>query len=62
MAMTDGLIAPVSLYAVCARPNDALVTATITNTLTDYIVNLLHGATNTNGLSLRDEIFGTKEQ
>jgi hypothetical protein len=62
MTMTDGVIRPVSLYTVVAAPTDPLVTATITNTLSDYMVNLVHGATNTNGLSLRDEIFANKEQ
>jgi hypothetical protein len=62
MTMTDGIIRPVSLYVVCAAPTDPLVTTTITNTMCDYLVNLLHGTTNTNGLGLRDEIFGDKLQ
>lgn len=62
MTMTDGVIRPVSLYAVLAAPTDPLVTTTISTTIEAMLVNLLHGTTNTNGLDLKDEIFGNKEQ
>jgi hypothetical protein len=62
MTMTDGVIRPVSLYAVCTRPNDPLVTTTILNSIEAMLVNLLHGTSNTSGLDLKDEIFGNREQ
>lgn len=62
MTMTDGIIRPVSLYAVLARPNDPLVTSTIINSIEAMMVNLLHGTSNTSGLDLREEILTNREQ
>lgn len=62
MTMTDGVIRPVSLYAVLARPDDPLVTQTIISSIEAMLVNLLHGTTNTNGLGLEDEILSNREQ
>jgi hypothetical protein len=62
MAMTDGIVRPVSYYAVFTRPNDPLVTVTISNTLEAILTNLMHSATNTSGLDLKDEILGNREQ
>jgi len=62
MTMTDGVIRPVSLYTVLAAPKDPLVTVTISNSLEAYMANLLHSATNTSGLDLKDEILGDKQQ
>lgn len=62
MAMTDGVIRPVSYYAVCAKPIDPLVTVTITNAIEAMLTNLMHSATNTDGLDLKDEILGNGEQ
>lgn len=62
MTMTDGIIRPVSLYAVLARPNDPLVTSTIINSIEAMMVNLLHGTSNTSGLDLREEILSNREQ
>jgi predicted membrane-bound spermidine synthase len=62
MALTGGVIAPVSMYTVLAAPTDALVTAGITNAMSAMLVNVVHGTTNTNGLDLKDEIFANKEQ
>jgi hypothetical protein len=62
MAMTDGVIRPVSYYAVCAKPTDPLVTVSITNALEALLTNLMHSATNTSGLDLKDEILGNGEQ
>jgi len=62
MTMTDGIIRPVSLYAVLSRPNDPLVTSTIINSIEAMLVNLLHGTSNTSGLDLREEILSNREQ
>jgi len=62
MTMTDGVIRPVSLYTVLARPTDPLVTAGINTALEAMMVNLLHGTTNTSGLDLETEIFSNGEQ
>lgn len=62
MAMTDGVIRPVSLYSVLAAPTDPLVTAAIVTSLEAQLVNLLHGTTNTSGLDLEGEILSNKEQ
>jgi len=62
MTMTDGVIRPVSLYAVFAAPKDPLVTATVSNNIEAMMANLLHSSTNTSGLDLKDEIFAAKEQ
>lgn len=62
MTMTDGIIRPVSLYAVLARPNDPLVTSAIINSIEAMMVNLLHGTSNTSGLDLREEILTNREQ
>lgn len=62
MAMTDGVIRPVSYYAVLAAPTDPLVTSTITDGLENMMTNLLHSSTNTSGLDLQTEILGNKEQ
>lgn len=62
MTMTDGVIRPVSLYTVLARPTDPLVTASIITALEALMVNLLHGTTNTNGLDLEGEILSNREQ
>jgi hypothetical protein len=62
MTMTDGVIRPVSLYTVLARPNDPLVTAAIITAIEAMMVNLLHGTTNTSGLDLEGEIFANREQ
>lgn len=62
MTMTDGVIRPVSLYAVLSRPNDPLVTQAIITAIEAMIVNLLHGTTNTSGLDLETEIFTNREQ
>jgi hypothetical protein len=62
MTMTDGVIRPVSYYAVLAAPTDPLVTSGISDTLENYMTNLLHSATNTSGLDLQTEILGNKEQ
>jgi len=52
MTMTDGVIRPVSLYVVCSKPSDPLVTSGIVTSLEAMLVNLLHGITNTSGLDL----------
>jgi hypothetical protein len=62
MLMTDGVIRPVSYYAVLARPNDVLVTSTITNAIEAMLTNLMHSSTNTSGLDLKDEILANGEQ
>lgn len=62
MTMTDGIIRPVSLYTVLARPNDPLVTSAIINAIEAMMVNLLHGTSNTSGLDLREEILTNREQ
>lgn len=62
MTMTDGVIRPVSLYMVLARPTDPLVTASIITALEAMMVNLLHGTTNTSGLDLEGEILSNREQ
>jgi hypothetical protein len=62
MAMTDGVIRPVSYYAVLAAPTDPLVTSTITDGLESMMTNLLHSSTNTSGLDLQTEILANKEQ
>lgn len=62
MTMTDGVIRPVSLYTVLARPTDPLVTAAIITSIESMMVNLLHGTTNTSGLGLEDEILSNGEQ
>lgn len=62
MTMTDGVVRPVSYYAVLARPNDPLVTATIIEALQAQMTNLLHGTTNTSGLDLQGEILSNREQ
>lgn len=62
MTMTDGVIRPVSLYTVLARPDDPLVTASIITALEAMMVNLLHGTTNTSGLDLEGEILSNREQ
>lgn len=62
MTMTDGVIRPVSYYAVLARPNDPLVTATITNAIEAMLTNLMHSSTNVDGLDLKDEILANGEQ
>jgi hypothetical protein len=62
MTMTDGVIRPVSLYLVLARPTDPLVTAAIIEALEAQMVNLLHSATNTSGLDLVTEILANREQ
>lgn len=62
MTMTDGVIRPVSLYAVLARPSDPLVTAGIITSCEAMLVNLLHGTSNTSGLDLEGEIFSNGEQ
>lgn len=62
MTMTDGVIRPVRLYVVLARPNDPLVTAAIITSIEAMLVNLLHGTTNTNGLDLEGEILSNREQ
>lgn len=62
MTMTDGNIAPVSYYSVLARPNDPLVTSAIIQALQAELTNLLHGATNTSGLDLQEEILANREQ
>jgi hypothetical protein len=62
MTMTDGVIRPVRLQTVLARPNDPLVTQAIISSIEAILVNLLHGTTNTNGLGLEDEILSNREQ
>lgn len=62
MVMTDGVIRPVSYYAVCAKPTDPLVTVSVTNALEALLTNLMHSSTNTSGLDLKDEILGNGEQ
>jgi hypothetical protein len=62
MAMTDGVIRPVSYYAVCTKPIDPLVTVSITNAIEALLTNLMHSSTNTSGLDLKDEILGNGEQ
>lgn len=62
MTMTDGVIRPVSLYTVLARPNDPLVTSTVLNSIEAMLVNLIHGTSNTSGLDLREEILANREQ
>lgn len=62
MTMTDGNIRPVSMYVVLAAPTDPLVTSSVSDSIEALLVNLLHGTTNTNGLDLRTEIFGNREQ
>jgi hypothetical protein len=62
MAMTDGVIRPVSLQLTLMRPTDPLVTTAIIEALEAQMVNLIHGTTNTNGLDLRTEIFAGGEQ
>jgi hypothetical protein len=62
MAMTDGVIRPVSYYSVLQRPKDALVTSTITDLIQAMMTNLMHGTTNTSGLDLQTEILANGEQ
>jgi hypothetical protein len=62
MTMTDGVIRPVSLYMVLARPDDPLVTTGIITGLSDLMVNLIHGTTNTSGLGLKTAILASREQ
>lgn len=62
MTMTDGIIRPVSYYAVLARPADALVTQAIITSIEAMLTNLLHGTSNTSGLDLQDEILSNLEQ
>jgi hypothetical protein len=62
MTMTDGVIRPVSYYAVLARPNDPLVTTAIVSAIESMLTNLMHSATNTSGLALEDEILSGGEQ
>jgi hypothetical protein len=62
MAMTDGIIAPVSHYSVTAKPSDPLVTQAVVTNLEDIMTNLLHGTSNASGLALSDEILANGEQ
>lgn len=62
MTMTDGIIRPVSFYAVLARPDDPLVTAAVIEGLEAQLVNLLHGTSNTNGLDQVEQILANREQ
>lgn len=62
MTMTDGVIRPVSLYSVLARPTDPLVTTGIITGLSAMMVNLIHGTTNTSGLDLASSILASREQ
>jgi hypothetical protein len=62
MTMTDGVVRPVSLYVVLARPSDPLVTQSIITSVEAMLVNLLHGTSNTSGLDLQDEILSNREQ
>jgi hypothetical protein len=62
MTMTDGVIRPVRLQCVLARPNDPLVTQAIISAIEAMMVNLLHGTSNTSGLGLEDEIFSGRQQ
>jgi hypothetical protein len=62
MTMTDGVIRPVSLYEVFTRPTDPLVTVTISNAIEAMMTNIMHSATNTSGLDLKDEILANREQ
>jgi hypothetical protein len=62
MTMTDGIIRPVSYYAVLARPSDPLVTQAIITSIEAMLTNLLHGTSNASGLDLQDEILSNLEQ
>jgi hypothetical protein len=62
MTMTDGVVRPVSLYLVLARPTDPLVTTAIITSLSAQMVNLIHGTTNTSGLDLASSILASRQQ
>nr|URG16469.1 MAG: coat protein [Leviviridae sp.] len=62
MTMTDGIIRPVSFYLVGAGPTDPLVTASVTDSISAMLVNLVHGTTNTAGLDLKSAIFASRQQ
>lgn len=62
MAMTDGVIRPVSYYGVFASPSDPLVTSAIITSIEAMLTNLLHSATNTSGLDLASAVLASKEQ
>jgi hypothetical protein len=57
-----GLIVPVTASLTIAVPQDTGVASADVTAVTDRLVNLIHGTTNTSGLALADEIFISKEQ
>lgn len=62
VALTDGRIVPIVLSLIVAVPSDVNITSADVTAVTDRMVNLIHGATNTSGLGLASAILVTKEQ
>lgn len=62
VAMSDGRIVPVIASLTIAVPSDVNIVSADVTAVTDRIVNLIHGTTNTSGLALNSSIFVSKEQ
>jgi len=62
VAMADGRIVPVVASLTVAVPSDSNIISSDVTAVTDRLVNLIHGTTNTSGLALASEIFVTKAQ
>jgi len=62
VAMADGRIVPVTLSLSVAVPSDSNIVSADVTAVTDRLVNLIHGTTNTSGLGLSASIFVSKQQ
>lgn len=60
--MSDGKIDVLPMYFTCVRPLDVNITSAKVTDRAARLVNLIHGATNTDGLGLAANIFVTNEQ
>lgn len=62
VALSSGVIAPVSFYCVCTVPKDTGVTSADVLAVTQHLNNLMFASTQTAGLDLKDEVNVNKEQ
>lgn len=62
VALSTGVIAPVSAYAVVTVPNDTGVVSADILAVIQHINNVLFASTQTAGLDLKDEVFVSQEQ
>lgn len=62
VALASGLIVPVKASLTVSVPSDVNILSSDVTAVTDRLVNLIHGTTNTSGLGLASAIFVSKEQ